>query len=287
MMSMGMILQVRTLDLDGRDAFKEIQDVDSKSFDIHNQLKELDLSNNKIKTLHADVLKNQINLQRLDISSNKIEILAGLFKNLEKLEVVDYSNNLIKRLNSGNLANLREFSASFNEIEEIQRNFFAGFPKLEKVKFEGNQCVDTIIENFQEINVTSVFGQCFDNFEGITTSTTALPTSSSETSLTDIPSSTSALTSTENPSTNPISTTESIVTFKTTTTLKTVTTTSSYFVPSTPSSTQSTTLRTSLISSTLRTTTDLSSTTKGIGIGNILDISLTVVIFSVVRNLIL
>ncbi|KAL7050532.1 hypothetical protein ACKWTF_004118 [Chironomus riparius] len=265
----------------------EIQDVDFKSFDIHFQLKELDLSNNNIKTLHADVFKYQGNLQKLDISSNGIETLAGLFKALEKLEVVDYSNNLIKRLNSGNLAFLREFSASFNAIEEIQRNFFVGFPNLEKVKFEGNPCADVIIENIQQTNVTSIFSQCFDNFEGITTSTTPLPTTTSQTSLTDIISSTTALISTDNPPTNPISTTISTTTLKKTTTVMTFTTTTSYFVPSTPSSTQSTTLRTSLFSSTMRTTTGFSSTTKGTGSGNVLSMSIVLVIFGVVGNLVL
>lgn len=278
-----------------------IESLETKSFEIHFQLKELDLSNNKIKSLNADLLKFQTKLQRLDISSNGIETLGGLFRFLEKVEVIDFSNNNIKKLNSntaGNLQFLTEFSASFNQIDEIQRNFFDTFPNLDKVKFKSNLCVDAVVENFQQINVTSVFGQCFDNFEGLTTTTTSLPTTTNlptttiETTPTDIPASTTSLISTDNPSTYPISTTVSTSTLKKTTTTMTVTTTTSIFVPSTPSSTsssitQSTTSRSGISTSTVKsTTTDLISTTKGTGIANILGISVMVLILSAVRNLI-
>ena len=162
--------------------YNSISSIPSNTFDSLNNLKELSLVFNKIAILPHGIFENLQNLRSLHLGINVItDLPTGIFKSLVNLESINIYNNKIKSLNSNSFnrhEKLINFTSSWNEIDEIERNFFDNFPSLQRVVINKNICIDTIIEDFQNINVPSVFGRCFDNWEyqGTTTKSTEIPT---------------------------------------------------------------------------------------------------------------
>lgn len=90
-----------------------------------------------------DFTGNLWQLEVLSLFNNKIVTIAhDTFADLERLRHLDIENNLIKTLHPQLLANnvnLRTFLAGYNEIEEIDENFFGKNLKLWKVSLSENK----------------------------------------------------------------------------------------------------------------------------------------------------
>lgn len=82
------------------------------------ELKELDLSNNKIKSFNG--LENLVNLRILRLSSNQISEISGL-ERLVNLEELYLNENQIKEINGlENLTNLRILDLNNNQLNELK-----------------------------------------------------------------------------------------------------------------------------------------------------------------------
>ncbi|CAH1714982.1 unnamed protein product [Chironomus riparius] len=162
--------------------YNSISSIPSNTFDRLNNLKKLSLVFNKIAILPHGIFENLQNLRSLHLGVNIItDLPSGIFKSLVNLESINIYNNKIETLNSnsfGRHEKLVNFTSSWNKIDEIERKFFDNFPNLELLVINENICVDTIIDDFQNTNISSVFGKCFDNFEyqDTTTISTEVPT---------------------------------------------------------------------------------------------------------------
>jgi len=100
-------------------------------------LKEINISCNKIENFDLTPLKNLINLEVLKISGNKITDLRPLSK-LKKLKRLDISNSKIENLiGLENLTNLTDLDISNNNITSLDE--ISNFTKLEYLKISKNQ----------------------------------------------------------------------------------------------------------------------------------------------------
>ncbi|XP_070489787.1 leucine-rich repeat-containing protein 15-like isoform X2 [Chironomus tepperi] len=162
--------------------YNNIDTILENTFSNLKNLKELSLIFNKIDVLQDGIFQNQQNLQRLHLGVNMItDLRPGVFEPLTSLESINIYNNNIKSLNTnafGKHEHLTEFTASWNEIYEIERNFFENFPNLQLLVISKNICIDKIIENFQNVNVSKILAKCFENWvnQRTTTSSTEFPT---------------------------------------------------------------------------------------------------------------
>ncbi|RNA09439.1 insulin-like growth factor-binding complex acid labile subunit isoform X8 [Brachionus plicatilis] len=105
----------------------------------------LSLTKNRIKTLEPSVFKNLQNIQTIDLSFNRIELIpiqSHSFENLMALKVLQMSNNQIYELKNYFLAKVLESDAFFgmknlvllflnnNEIKILQKNTFSSLNQL-------------------------------------------------------------------------------------------------------------------------------------------------------------
>lgn len=103
--------------------------------------------------------------------SDEMEIEEAAFENLPSLWSLDLSENSIKILNTNSfkgLSNLGWLYLAGNEIIQVESNFFANFPKLERLNVKENFCInqtyfadgeplgDKLLEDFKD---------CFANWD--------------------------------------------------------------------------------------------------------------------------
>jgi len=114
------------------------------------ELNDLDLSHNKIKNLNG--LENLVNLRILRLSSNQISEISGL-ERLVNLEELYLNENQIKEINGlENLTNLRVLDLSYNEITDDKaiEELKANLPNLNSIQLGGNPCTLDIASLYQD-----------------------------------------------------------------------------------------------------------------------------------------
>ncbi|CAG4919501.1 unnamed protein product [Colias eurytheme] len=92
-----------------------------------NNLREMNLSMNKLVYINKDLFNNYTNLRVLILSKNSIsKISSESFSGLTKLETLDLSENNLTKLENifGPLKNLQHLNLSRNNIEFILENYF-------------------------------------------------------------------------------------------------------------------------------------------------------------------
>ena len=100
-------------------------------------LKFLDLSKNEIQFIDKQNLNNLKNLKEINLSYNKIEYL-NFFDIHDKLQILNISNNKIKKINKKIiLENLKILDLNNNQIKNI-KNFDFSFPNLEILNLRNN-----------------------------------------------------------------------------------------------------------------------------------------------------
>ncbi|XP_053947146.1 chaoptin [Anastrepha ludens] len=104
-------------------------------------LQYLNLSQNNLKTIDANIFQRTTLLEVLDLSSNHLENLAelgGAWPKLQSLHTLDLSNNsfeVISQDNFENLEMLRELRLkSLHEVNRIEKSAFKHVPNLEKLE---------------------------------------------------------------------------------------------------------------------------------------------------------
>lgn len=117
------------------DTFKEIK--------YGNKIKVLRLRENHIKRIRSDQLKNLVNLEELEITTNQIEILCeDYFSSNKKLKTVSFNENKIEKIPSGlfyELFDLKIVDFSQNKLKFLPKNLFRDNKKLREAYFFNNQ----------------------------------------------------------------------------------------------------------------------------------------------------
>ncbi|XP_070510072.1 leucine-rich repeat-containing protein 15-like [Chironomus tepperi] len=118
-------------------AQNEISTVDANLFAILKNLVMLNLSSNKLKELSPDALKNNINLQELYLDDNEIEFLQPtFFKNFNALEDFSIQNNRISFIpDTTNLKKLQRISIGKNPLQCICMKEILIWARTNKCKF--------------------------------------------------------------------------------------------------------------------------------------------------------
>ncbi|XP_023332106.1 leucine-rich repeat-containing protein 57 [Eurytemora carolleeae] len=105
---------------------------------VADKLRNLDLSNNKIPSLPANIGAFKL-LKSLNISKNRIKELPESFENLIKLEILNLSYNILATVPSGvnKLKNLKEVNLSHNNLVEFPVGF-CGLKHLNSINLSNN-----------------------------------------------------------------------------------------------------------------------------------------------------
>jgi len=145
-------------------------------------LKELQVTETAISSLNPQLFRSLVNLHTLDMHMNQIvDLPDGIFIPLVSLglgsfqRVLTMSNNRITRLPInlfGQHPHLFHIDFSFNRITGIQRGLFSRFnPLMARAEFLANICTSASLWNETNLDQNSELEWCFNNFEGITTTT--------------------------------------------------------------------------------------------------------------------
>ncbi|KAI6225311.1 hypothetical protein M3Y99_01352500 [Aphelenchoides fujianensis] len=118
--------------------------------DLGDRLKNLFLRNNILRKIDKQTFAKLSNLELLDLSGNKLEIVKReTLSHLKSLEILLVSNNRINAIEDGafdGLSNLRTLNLAHNELRNITRDTLRGLSNLETLELEGN-LIDYIDEN--------------------------------------------------------------------------------------------------------------------------------------------
>lgn len=121
---------------------------------------ELDLSKNKITSLHRDVFHDNIKLRVLTLSNNNISVLEdGLFYNLTFLQRIVIDHNNIETISPDtfkNLPTLNHLNLGYNQIKSINFDLKENLPKLNSLNVEGNPWIcDCKLQEFRQSTLKS------------------------------------------------------------------------------------------------------------------------------------
>jgi Leucine-rich repeat (LRR) protein len=121
-----------------------IENVTNSSLANLRNLKELDLSHNKITTIEPDAFSYFVMIKKIDLSSNKLEYLhPNLLNQLKTIYPLslNLSNNFLKSIDSEffvNLRSLEKLDLSFNKIHLIEDDTFVNSAQLKDLYLNHN-----------------------------------------------------------------------------------------------------------------------------------------------------
>ncbi|KAI4459845.1 antigen bsp putative-related [Holotrichia oblita] len=134
-----------------------LQELPLDSFRYLKNLKELDISNNKLKSLADTSFHFLKKLRVLEVQDNVIEnVLKGTFQGdtHSELEIIYFSFNHITSIQQHtfvNLASLEQLHLDDNRIENIERRAFMNLAKLKRLNLKGNRISTISYEAFQNL----------------------------------------------------------------------------------------------------------------------------------------
>lgn len=110
-------------------------------------LRALDLRNNQIETLPADLFTGQEELVKIKLTGNQIkELPKGIFSNIEPLRNIYLDKNKIASLDDDTFSGdnqLEEIRLAHNELADISTKVFENLPGLKTVTLNGNPLADS------------------------------------------------------------------------------------------------------------------------------------------------
>lgn len=118
-----------------------LNDLDKNCLDGLQQLQKLNLSGNRIQIIQRHLFRG-VRLQELDLNNNDISSLpSNTFENLNYLQILDLSDNSIKTIDEYTfygLNSLRKLFLKNNDIFKIEQNSFARAKQLDSLDLSGN-----------------------------------------------------------------------------------------------------------------------------------------------------
>ena len=117
----------------------------------------LDLSHNRLKNIHADILKNCTSLSSLSLSSNQFSTVPRGLRVLSKLKTIDLSNNIISQISDDTLAPLNGSTSLYgvslagNGIKTFDTVVFKPIANIEALNLADNQIRNLSKGVFKEV----------------------------------------------------------------------------------------------------------------------------------------
>lgn len=122
-------------------------------------LRKLDLSYNHLKKIFNETFDNLNKLEELDLSGNIIKFsvhdFSGLEESLKSLKLRNMTLQTLPLEALSTLENLQELDASFNNFTNITRNFFEGF-SVKTLKLTNCNISEIQLDAFQHFNKTNL-----------------------------------------------------------------------------------------------------------------------------------
>lgn len=136
-----------------------LRDVNYKAFEGLSLLIELDLSDNQILKLSADVFKSNSKLRIVFLSNNKLKRLEeGLFADKTHLQKVHLNNNLLESIDGnvfGQDCNVSNIDLSHNFLKTLDGHFLDNFLKITSITLEGNPWIcDCHLQDFRNVSIS-------------------------------------------------------------------------------------------------------------------------------------
>ena len=119
-----------------------ISSLSSSNFDCISGLTDVNLKSNKISDING-VFSKLKNLSKLDLANNNIsQLTQDSFNGLSSLESLDLSYNHLKSISANTfntLINLQEIDLSYNNFSQIDDGYFTGLIKIKSIYLSNNQ----------------------------------------------------------------------------------------------------------------------------------------------------
>lgn len=118
---------------------EKLKEIPPEVFQLHDVLRNLDLSKNKLPVLSDEISKLK-HLKQLNIDTNHVEALPESLSNLKKLEILNACRNTITKLPDSfvNLTNLKQIYLRKNKIRHFPPQLL-GLKNLEVVDLSANK----------------------------------------------------------------------------------------------------------------------------------------------------
>lgn len=177
------LINLRTLHLSNNN----LPQIDPETFNGLQNLDSLFLNSIQLSTLVPGMFEPLENLRTLQMIDGQIaEIPPNIFTPLKNLLNLNLGNNWIVRLNSnsfGSLPLLNSFLFSnyrSEGVNAIERDFFSNLPSLVRFGGAGHVCFNGVVDvSVVDFDRSTVFDDCFSNWDGVTPTTTELTTTKS------------------------------------------------------------------------------------------------------------
>jgi len=121
---------------------KKIKD---KSFTINHGIKKVNLASNSISHLASNKFEGLYEIEEIDLSNNRLKSLDKfVFKNLNRTN--NNKNRIFKLIKQDRISNLHYLDLKNNLIESIEKNTFTSLINLVNLNLKGN-CIENLDSN--------------------------------------------------------------------------------------------------------------------------------------------
>lgn len=143
-----------------------IEEMHSEQFATNENVVNLDIGWNHLKSLSPRIFKPLTKLESLNLSGNKIaQLPLNLFdslSNLKELSMVEMGLTELKAQLFQPITKLEVLDANFNSIQEIDREIFHLLVNLKTLKLSWNSCTQLeIVDSFSVDSIEETMGECF------------------------------------------------------------------------------------------------------------------------------
>lgn len=111
-------------------------------------LDELKLMHNMLSKFPGGLLSDKENLTTINLQFNRLtsDAIAGAFKGLKKLLLLDVSHNKLKKLPAEVPSTLEILYADYNDIEGVAAGYLSKLPGLQYLRISHNKLVDSGVQ---------------------------------------------------------------------------------------------------------------------------------------------
>lgn len=152
--------------------FNNLTSIDDGAFDGLRNLELLRIVNSRVETIGDGAFRQLEKVKKLDMKQNSIRTLPKKLLNaMFFLGTVDFSNNLLEVIDGDIFycnSEVQYIYLSYNEINAIGEDFFAGLHIFNDISIYKNKCVDGTFK-YREAAMRGL-AICFNNYQSIQTS---------------------------------------------------------------------------------------------------------------------
>lgn len=140
------------------------------------ELEVLDFSYNQIEKINPMAFEGLEQIQKIDVSHNKISSIdSRVFRHLKSLQSINLSHNKLRSLSPYNfiskkgnfVSDLKILNLDFNNLKKISPLTLTNLKKLHELTLEKNECVSHNFKNFHEENQMEILKICYENYDDL------------------------------------------------------------------------------------------------------------------------